>query len=206
MRISNRIESIRIRIELIDTYSNRIESNQYAFESNRYAFRIESIRISIRIESIRISNRIGTHSNRIGTHSNRIGTHSNRIGTHSNRIGTHSNRIGTHSNRIDTHFESNRYAFRIEFLQVTAVAVNDASGDIATASGASLFVWTLNGVLLAVVNTAESGGIFSNPSSVILCVAFSTHNEWDAKNVVMCGTSDGLVKIYGCELSRQQVN
>ncbi|KAI1708739.1 beige/BEACH domain-containing protein [Ditylenchus destructor] len=84
---------------------------------------------------------------------------------------------------------------------VTAVAVNDVIGDIATASGAQLFLWTLNGVLLASINTAEAG-LFTNPSSLILCLGFSTLNEWDLRNVVMCGTSDGLVKIYSCELRK----
>jgi len=83
---------------------------------------------------------------------------------------------------------------------VSAVAVNDANGAVATASGPHLYVWTLNGELMAQVNTAESGSLFANPLSLVLCLAFSTANEWDANNVVMCGTSDGLVKIYSIEM------
>uniref|UniRef100_A0A915E9M7 Uncharacterized protein n=1 Tax=Ditylenchus dipsaci TaxID=166011 RepID=A0A915E9M7_9BILA len=85
---------------------------------------------------------------------------------------------------------------------ITALAVNDVKGEIATASGSQLFLWSLNGVQLAVINTAEASLFGGNPSSLILCLGFSTLNEWDARNVVMCGTSDGLVKIYSCELRK----
>jgi WD40 repeat protein len=84
---------------------------------------------------------------------------------------------------------------------VSAVAVNEATGDVATASGSCIFLWTINGSLLSVVNSIDSG-LFSNPSSLVLCLSFSTVNEWDSKNVVMCGTSDGLVKMYSCEFKK----
>ncbi|KAL3072845.1 hypothetical protein niasHS_017819 [Heterodera schachtii] len=82
---------------------------------------------------------------------------------------------------------------------VSAVAINEAKGDIATASGAWLFLWTINGTPLAVVNTADSGGLFSNASSLVLCITFSMANDWDENNAVLCGTSDGLVKMYSLE-------
>ncbi|KAI6229287.1 Beige/BEACH domain-containing protein [Aphelenchoides besseyi] len=88
---------------------------------------------------------------------------------------------------------------------VSAVTTNEATGDIATASGSFLFLWTLNGDQLARINTAEAG-LFSNTSSLILCLAFSTLNAWDARNVVMCGTKDGLVKFYSVEYKKGSAN
>ena len=88
---------------------------------------------------------------------------------------------------------------------VSAVAVNDNTGDIVTSSNSCIFLWTINGNLLSVVRTTESG-LFSNPSSMVLCLSFSTINEWDEKNVVICGTSDGLVKMYSCEFRKINSN
>uniref|UniRef100_A0A1I7RU77 WD_REPEATS_REGION domain-containing protein n=1 Tax=Bursaphelenchus xylophilus TaxID=6326 RepID=A0A1I7RU77_BURXY len=84
---------------------------------------------------------------------------------------------------------------------VTALSVNATTGDIATAAGSHLYLWTLNGDPLCQVNTIDSG-LFSNPSSLILSLSFSTFTDWDPKNVIMCGTSDGLVKIYSIELRK----
>ncbi|CAD5218465.1 unnamed protein product [Bursaphelenchus okinawaensis] len=84
---------------------------------------------------------------------------------------------------------------------VTALSVNATTGDIATAAGSYLHLWTLNGDPLCQVNTVDSG-LFSNPSSLILSLSFSTFTDWDPKNVIMCGTSDGLVKIYSIELRK----
>uniref|UniRef100_A0A183C1L8 Uncharacterized protein n=1 Tax=Globodera pallida TaxID=36090 RepID=A0A183C1L8_GLOPA len=89
---------------------------------------------------------------------------------------------------------------------VSAVAINEAKGDIATASGAWLFLWTINGTPLASVNTADSGGLFSNASSLVLCITFSMSNDWDENNVVLCGTSDGLVKMYSLERMSKTLN
>uniref|UniRef100_A0A8R1HLC7 WD repeat and FYVE domain-containing protein 3 n=1 Tax=Caenorhabditis japonica TaxID=281687 RepID=A0A8R1HLC7_CAEJA len=80
---------------------------------------------------------------------------------------------------------------------VLAVAVNDATGDIATACATLLHVWTLNGSLLAVINTCDSAPAI-DPQQMIISVAFSTMNEWDNDNIIACGTSDGIVKVYSC--------
>uniref|UniRef100_A0A914ZRD5 WD repeat and FYVE domain-containing protein 3 n=1 Tax=Parascaris univalens TaxID=6257 RepID=A0A914ZRD5_PARUN len=82
---------------------------------------------------------------------------------------------------------------------VTAIAVNDATGDIATASSSLLFVWSINGQILAVVNSIDSSSVEHIPN-IILSIAFSTMNEWDEENVVMCGGSDGVVRIYSIEM------
>ncbi|MFH4983304.1 hypothetical protein AB6A40_010013 [Gnathostoma spinigerum] len=62
-----------------------------------------------------------------------------------------------------------------------------------------LFVWTINGQILSAVNT-EDVSPFGQTSHIILCVAFSTMNEWDIKNVIMCGGSDGIVRLYSMVL------
>ncbi|KAL6737025.1 hypothetical protein Aduo_010703 [Ancylostoma duodenale] len=80
---------------------------------------------------------------------------------------------------------------------VSAVAVNDTTGDIATSCSTLLHLWSINGDLLAVVNTCDSN-LIMDPSQMILSLTFSTMNEWDSDNVVVCGTSDGVVKIYSC--------
>ncbi|KJH49519.1 Beige/BEACH domain protein [Dictyocaulus viviparus] len=80
---------------------------------------------------------------------------------------------------------------------VSAVAINDTTGDIATSCATLLHLWSINGDLLAVVNTCDSN-LIMDPSQMILCITFSTMNEWDSDNVVVCGTSDGVVKIYSC--------
>ncbi|VDO70449.1 unnamed protein product [Heligmosomoides polygyrus] len=80
---------------------------------------------------------------------------------------------------------------------VLAVAINDTTGDIATSCSTLLHLWSINGELLAVVNTCDSN-LIMDPSQMILSLTFSTMNEWDLDNVVVCGTSDGVVKIYSC--------
>lgn len=56
---------------------------------------------------------------------------------------------------------------------VLAVAVNDATGDIATACSTLLHVWTLNGELLAVLNTCDVAPAI-DPQQMIISLAFST--------------------------------
>lgn len=62
---------------------------------------------------------------------------------------------------------------------VTAVAVNDSTGDIATASASQLFVWSINGLLLASVNTSDAASTVLDSSQLILCLAFSTVRRFD---------------------------
>uniref|UniRef100_A0A1I7XJU6 WD_REPEATS_REGION domain-containing protein n=1 Tax=Heterorhabditis bacteriophora TaxID=37862 RepID=A0A1I7XJU6_HETBA len=80
---------------------------------------------------------------------------------------------------------------------VSAVSISETTGDVATACSTLLHVWSINGDLLAVINTCDSSPVM-DPSQMILSLAFSTMNEWDTDNVVICGTSDGVVKIYSC--------
>ena len=116
---------------------------------------------------------------------------------------------------------------------VAAIAINDLTGDIATCCSTMLYLWTINGELIASVNTLHvpvsavpspisnhSGGVRGNSSSghhqqlnptisqncsQILCLAFSTYNEWDANNVILTGSSDGVVKLWTVAYVQEQM-
>ena len=62
-------------------------------------------------------------------------------------------------------------------------------GDIATCAGTYLHVWSINGDEIASINTATAR------SQQIQCVAMSTMMEWDAHNVIITGSSDGVVRV-----------
>ncbi|XP_023930684.1 WD repeat and FYVE domain-containing protein 3 [Lingula anatina] len=76
---------------------------------------------------------------------------------------------------------------------VAAVAINELTGDIATCAGTYLYVWNINGEEIAHVNTATSR------NQQILCVEFSQMMEWDSRNVILTGSSDGVVRMYSVE-------
>ncbi|XP_053674040.1 WD repeat and FYVE domain-containing protein 3 [Anopheles nili] len=79
---------------------------------------------------------------------------------------------------------------------VSAVSINELTGDIATCSGTWLHIWSINGLQLAAVNTSMS---CSDRMQQILCVAFSSIREWDANNVIITGSTDGVVRMWSVE-------
>ncbi|XP_049532447.1 WD repeat and FYVE domain-containing protein 3 isoform X2 [Anopheles darlingi] len=79
---------------------------------------------------------------------------------------------------------------------LTAVAINELTGDIATCSGTWLYVWSINGVKLSFVNTSTG---CSNRMQQILCTTFSYIKEWDDKNVIITGSTDGVVRMWSME-------
>ncbi|XP_073823647.1 LOW QUALITY PROTEIN: WD repeat and FYVE domain-containing protein 3-like [Musca autumnalis] len=79
---------------------------------------------------------------------------------------------------------------------VAAVAINELTGDIATCSATWLHVWSINGDPLATVNTSVGS---ADRMQQILCVAFSQIREWDPQNVVMTGSTDGVVRMWSLE-------
>ncbi|XP_017491941.1 PREDICTED: WD repeat and FYVE domain-containing protein 3-like, partial [Rhagoletis zephyria] len=85
---------------------------------------------------------------------------------------------------------------------VAAIAINDLTGDIATCCSTMLYLWTINGELIASVNTLHVP--VSANCSQILCLAFSTYNEWDANNVILTGSSDGVVKLWTVAYVQEQ--
>nr|XP_054773448.1 WD repeat and FYVE domain-containing protein 3-like [Lytechinus pictus] len=72
---------------------------------------------------------------------------------------------------------------------VTAVCINELSGDIAICAGVYLYVWSINGDMIASVNTS------TGREQQILCCAMSELVEWDTLNVVITGSSDGVVRV-----------
>ncbi|CAD5124378.1 unnamed protein product [Dimorphilus gyrociliatus] len=79
---------------------------------------------------------------------------------------------------------------------VASVCINEATGDIATCAGTYLYLWSVNGQILASVNTATGRG------QQILCVAISTAREWDTNNVIMTGNNDGVVRMWALEYAQ----
>ncbi|RZF45662.1 hypothetical protein LSTR_LSTR010613 [Laodelphax striatellus] len=79
---------------------------------------------------------------------------------------------------------------------IAAVAVNDLTGDIATCAGTWLHLWSINGDELACVNTCVGR---ADRMQQILCVGFSQCREWDAQNVIMTGSSDGVVRMWSVD-------
>lgn len=79
---------------------------------------------------------------------------------------------------------------------VAAVAVNDLTGDIATCAATWLHVWSINGDELASVNTCVGR---ADRMQQILCVAFSQTHEWDASNVIMTGSTDGVTRMWSID-------
>ncbi|KAL5561827.1 hypothetical protein UlMin_031574 [Ulmus minor] len=73
---------------------------------------------------------------------------------------------------------------------VSAVHVNDLTGEIVTAAGILLAVWSVNGDCLAVVNTSQL------PSDSILCVTSSSFSDWLDTNWYVTGHQSGAVKVW----------
>uniref|UniRef100_A0AC35U5N7 DUF4704 domain-containing protein n=1 Tax=Rhabditophanes sp. KR3021 TaxID=114890 RepID=A0AC35U5N7_9BILA len=88
---------------------------------------------------------------------------------------------------------------------ITAIQINETTGDIATAAGSVMYLWSINGKLLTAIDTSDSE-LSTFSSRIILCLSFSTINEWDSQNVIMCGRNDGLVLIYSTEIVREIAN
>lgn len=103
--------------------------------------------------------------------------------------------------RLDQIYHSRNQLISLIVFQVTvsAVGINDLTGDIATAAGTCLFYWDINGHLLAKLDTADGQALHSDQ---ILCVGFSQVNEWDPLNVIVTGGNDGCVRLWSEEMVR----
>ncbi|PPD93081.1 hypothetical protein GOBAR_DD09975 [Gossypium barbadense] len=73
---------------------------------------------------------------------------------------------------------------------VSAVYVNDLSGEIVTAAGILLAVWSINGDCLAVINTSQL------PSDSILSVTSCTFSDWQDTNWYVTGHQSGAIKVW----------
>jgi len=107
---------------------------------------------------------------------------------------------------------------------ISAIAINNSTGDIATCSTSWLHLWSINGELLAQVDTfgiaiqqslADPNNIASSVSSNlsqlhILSVCFSQYSEWDMDEVILTGSSDGSVafwsmRYYQSQMSKEEI-
>uniref|UniRef100_A0A3Q2NX03 WDFY family member 4 n=1 Tax=Fundulus heteroclitus TaxID=8078 RepID=A0A3Q2NX03_FUNHE len=72
---------------------------------------------------------------------------------------------------------------------VSALAINDLTGEVVSCAGPRLYLWSMKGQLLAC--TEASCG----PQADILCVGFTQRHEWDSRNVVVTGCADGVIRV-----------
>ncbi|KAG5834255.1 hypothetical protein ANANG_G00259620 [Anguilla anguilla] len=76
---------------------------------------------------------------------------------------------------------------------VSALCINELTGDIVSCAGTYIHVWSINGGPIVSVNT------FTGRSQQILCCCLSEMNEWDTQNVIVTGHSDGVVRFWRME-------
>jgi len=73
---------------------------------------------------------------------------------------------------------------------VSAIFVNDLTGEIVTAAGILLAVWSINGDCLALIKTSQL------PSDSILSVTSSTFSDWLDTKWYATGHQSGAVKVW----------
>lgn len=84
---------------------------------------------------------------------------------------------------------------------VSSICINELTGDIATASSTYLYLWNINGELLASINTITSSRVH-----VVLCVYMSQVNEWDNNNVILTGGTDGIVRMWSLGYTQVRID
>ncbi|XP_028278514.1 WD repeat- and FYVE domain-containing protein 4 isoform X2 [Parambassis ranga] len=82
---------------------------------------------------------------------------------------------------------------------ISALAINELTGEIVSCAGPLFYLWTMKGQLLACTETS------CRPQADILCVSFSQRHEWDARNVIVTGCTDGIIRIWRTEYTRTQL-
>ncbi|XP_024660429.2 WD repeat- and FYVE domain-containing protein 4 isoform X1 [Maylandia zebra] len=82
---------------------------------------------------------------------------------------------------------------------VSALAINDLTGEIVSCAGPQLYLWTMKGQLLTCTDTS------CGPQSNILCISFTQRHEWDSRNVIITGCEDGIIRIWRAEYTRTQL-
>lgn len=94
---------------------------------------------------------------------------------------------------------------------ISAIAINELTGDIATCASSGLYLWSINGELLAKVDSncgLNRQVSMRRPNSTgqqqILSVAFSQYNEWNSDEVILTGSSDGAVLLWSLRYIQQK--
>lgn len=78
-----------------------------------------------------------------------------------------------------------------------------STGDIAACAATRLYIYNVNGVPIAHVDTAASLTAGQARGQQILCVSFSQLNEWDKDNVIMTGSSDGVLRMWSLAVDQE---
>ena len=86
--------------------------------------------------------------------------------------------------------------FMLHPSPIVAIAINSLTGDIVTSSGQKLFYWTVNGELLV------QGNHFLKLGYKINVIVTSEFCEWDPRNVIITGSTDGVVRIWSVEYAK----
>lgn len=73
---------------------------------------------------------------------------------------------------------------------ISAIYVNDLTGEIVIAAGILLSIWSINGDCLSVVNTSQL------PSDLILAVTNTTFSDWLETNWFVTGHQSGAIKVW----------
>ncbi|XP_053165881.1 WD repeat- and FYVE domain-containing protein 4-like [Hemicordylus capensis] len=73
---------------------------------------------------------------------------------------------------------------------LSAVAINDSTGDIASCAGASLHLWNVNGQPLARVSPTFSLG------ATISCCCFTEVMDWNVHSLIVTGDTGGNVQVW----------
>ncbi|KAL4588131.1 hypothetical protein LXL04_001011 [Taraxacum kok-saghyz] len=73
---------------------------------------------------------------------------------------------------------------------VSAIYMNELTGEIVTAAGIMLAVWSINGDCLATVNTSQL------PSDFIVSVTTCTFSDWQETDWFVSGHQSGAVKVW----------
>ncbi|KAL7668922.1 hypothetical protein ACOME3_009604 [Neoechinorhynchus agilis] len=78
-------------------------------------------------------------------------------------------------------------------VTLNAVRINRQTADIVSCTDYELFVWTVNGYLLAKIDIRRSdlARMFKLSNLDV-----TTIYDWDSDNVIVCGTTDGLVMLW----------
>uniref|UniRef100_A0A8C8BHA2 WDFY family member 4 n=1 Tax=Otus sunia TaxID=257818 RepID=A0A8C8BHA2_9STRI len=74
--------------------------------------------------------------------------------------------------------------------QLPAHGASLCSGDIISCAGSYLYLWTVNGQLLASINTTCS------PECHIVCCCFAEVMDWDTRSIIITGSTDGVVRLW----------
>ncbi|XP_070799266.1 WD repeat- and FYVE domain-containing protein 4 [Pituophis catenifer annectens] len=76
---------------------------------------------------------------------------------------------------------------------LSAVAINDSTGEVASCAGVTLYLWTVNGQPLA----KEKAPL--RPGGRLSCCCFFEVKDWDAQSLIVTGDTDGCVQVWKLE-------